>query len=87
MIKFYVDREPRYIIRGEVYTQAEVDEMDRKRAEKDRKAGYRDRMAGYYDKWYRYNRSDNGEAYDEGQQEALKNPKCSGEMTIIPCMN
>lgn len=87
MITFYVDKEPRYIIGDKVYTQTEVDEMEKQRVEKDRKAGYRDRMAGYYDKWYRYNRSDDGAAYDEGQQEALKNPKCSGEMTIIPCMN
>ena len=38
MITFYVDREPRYIIGDTVYTQAEVDEMDRQRREKDRKA-------------------------------------------------
>ena len=30
---------------------------------------------------------DDGAAYDAGQQEALKNPKCDGEMIIIPCMN
>lgn len=69
---------------GEVFTQKQ---MEQDRIAKDRKAGYRDRMAGYYDKWYRYNRKDDGKAYDEGQLQALKNPKCSGEMEIIPCMH
>lgn len=32
----------------------------------DFKAGQRDKKAGYYDKWYRYNRRDDGEAYDAG---------------------
>lgn len=88
MIKFFIDREPRYLFpaTGEVLTQEEVDKMERERIERDWKAGHNDRMAGYYDKWYRYNRRDNGKAYDEGQQEALKNPKCEGSMEIIPCM-
>ena len=34
MITFYVDREPRYIIGDKVYTQEEVDEMDRQRRER-----------------------------------------------------
>lgn len=33
---------------------------------KDYLAGQRDKKAGVYDKWYRYNHSDNGHAYDCG---------------------
>lgn len=40
------------------------------RARKDYKAGIADCQAGQYDKWYRYNRADNGAAYDAGWQEA-----------------
>lgn len=88
MIQFFIDKKPHYLLSatGKVYTQEEADRMERQRIERDRKAGYDDRMAGYYDKWYRYKRSDNGKAYDEGQQAALKNPKCEGSMEIIPCM-
>ena len=32
----------------------------------DFKAGQREKKAGYYDKWYRYNRKDDGAAYDDG---------------------
>ena len=37
-----------------------------KTAERDIEIGYRDRLAEYYDKWYRYNRKDEGKAYDKG---------------------
>lgn len=40
------------------------------RARKDYKAGIADCQAGQYDKWYRYNREDDGAAYDAGWQEA-----------------
>lgn len=29
-------------------------------------SGKRDKKAGVYDKWYRYNRRDDGAAYDDG---------------------
>lgn len=87
MIKFFIDREPRYIIGDKVYTQTEVDKMEHERQEKDRKAGYNDRMNGYYDKWYRYNRSDSGAAYDRGQQEASNNEKCAEDVEFIPCIH
>ena len=32
----------------------------------DFKAGQKAKKAGYYDKWYRYNRKDDGSAYDDG---------------------
>ena len=54
---------------------------------KDFEAGKRDRQAGYYDKWYRYNRQDDGAAYDSGVQEALKNTKCKDEVHIIECLH
>ena len=44
------------------YTQEDVDAT----AIEDEKRGYEDRKAHCYDKWYRYNRSDNGAAYDRG---------------------
>jgi len=51
--------------------------------DKDFAAGKRDRMIGYYDKWYRYNRNDDGSAYDDGVKAALKDPKCKGECQFI----
>ena len=38
---------------------------------KDFLAGKKERMAGYYDKWYRYNRKDDGAAYDAGVKAAI----------------
>lgn len=32
----------------------------------DFQSGKKDKKAGFYDKWYRYNRSDDGSAYDSG---------------------
>ena len=40
-------------------------------------------MGGYYDKWYRYNRYDEGRAYDEGVKIATTYKKCPSEMHII----
>lgn len=37
----------------------------------DRQNGYRDAQYGIYDKFYRYNRNDDGAAYDEGWQSAV----------------
>ena len=34
--------------------------------QRDERHGAKDAKAGYYDKWYRYNRNDEGEAYDKG---------------------
>jgi len=51
--------------------------------QKDRDAGFRDRMAGFYDKWYRYNHSDNGKAYDEGVALALKTNNHSEDFYLI----
>jgi len=35
-------------------------------------AGRRDAAGGYYDKWYRYNRLDEGAAYDAGHKTLIK---------------
>ena len=55
-----------------------------KTAERDITIGYRDRLVGYYDKWYRYNRKDEGKAYDKGVQIALTKKACKSDMRIIP---
>ncbi len=59
-------------------------EAQRITAKNDIKAGYRDRMLGYYDKWYRYNKRDEGAAYDKGVQLAIKRKTCEPDMRIIP---
>lgn len=49
----------------------------------DFKAGQRDHKAGVYDKWYRWNRRDDGAAYDDGFK-SITNDK---EINIIECMH
>ena len=39
---------------------------DSERIKNDFESGRKDHNAGYYDKWYRWNRKDNGRAYDDG---------------------
>ena len=41
---------------------------------RDYKSGERDAEGGFYDKWFRYNRIDEGAAYDAGFQFATKHP-------------
>ena len=53
----------------------------------DEKRGYRDRIAGYYDKWYRYNRQDDGAAYDRGCVRAINSGRCPEYFTLIDCVN
>lgn len=50
---------------------------------RDFEAGQRDKKAGCYDKWYRWNRNDNGMAYDEG----FNSVYCDGDIYIIECMH
>ena len=45
--------------------------------------GYKDRLAGFYDKWYRYNRQDDGAAYDAGCVKAVDSGKCPEQFTLI----
>ena len=46
-------------------------------------AGKKERMAGYYDKWYRYNRRDDGAAYDSGVKAAIASGKAKEAGIII----
>jgi hypothetical protein len=47
-------------------------------------AGRADKKAGYYDKWYRWNRKDDGQAYDAG----FNSVECvKDEVAIIECMH
>jgi hypothetical protein len=55
-----------YSIGENLYTVQELVIIDEEMQKKDERRGYLDRMAHCYDKWYRYNRSDNGMAYDLG---------------------
>jgi hypothetical protein len=52
---------------------------------KDYKQGKKDRMCGYYDKWYRYNRKDDGAAYDDGVKAAIDSGKAKDDVIIIEC--
>lgn len=47
--------------------------------------GAKDKAAGYYDKWYRYNRSDDGAAYDAGHR-SVECLKADG-VKIIECLH
>jgi len=54
-------------------------------AKKDEKRGYSDRKAGFCDKWFRYNRQDDGAAYDRGCLRAVDSGKCPEYFTLIEC--
>lgn len=49
----------------------------------DEARGEADRLAGYYDKWYRYNRADEGAAYDRGCAIAVESGSCPETFTLI----
>lgn len=87
MIKYYIDGEERYLIGRDSYTKEEVEKLESDRQSRDEKAGYRDRMAGYYDKWYRYNRRDDGAAYDRGVRKATLQKTCPTDCIIINAMD
>lgn len=86
-VKFFIDREERFIFAGSVFTADQLDNEYKKTAEKDILNGYSERLVGYYDKWYRYTRADEGRAYDLGVREAANNEKCTNEMHIIECIH
>ena len=83
-IEHYVNGEVKYLWNGEVYSKKELDAEYIVVAGKDIEQGFKERMVGYYDKWYRYNRADEGRAYDMGVKLATKEDGCKGEMIIIP---
>lgn len=53
----------------------------------DEKQGYNDRLAGFYDKWYRYNRQDDGAAYDAGCIRAVNSGKIKTEQFTLISSN
>jgi hypothetical protein len=53
------------------------------KAKTDEARGRSDRLAGFYDKWYRYNRADEGAAYDSGCVSAVNSGKCPDHFTMI----
>lgn len=71
---------------GKSYSLEELNEFYIETAMKDIRCGYNDRMVGFYDKWYRYNHSDEGRAYDFGVREALNTEKCKENVQYIEVM-
>lgn len=87
MITYFIGNEKYYLLNnGQSILATEYEKLQVETAKKDELAGYLDRKAGYYDKWYRYNRADNGAAYDRGCVRAVNEGKCSDHFTIIECM-
>ena len=83
IVPYYVDK-----VTGNRLTVDEFERIVKSNYESDKQRGYKDRVSGYYDKWYRYNRLDDGAAYDEGQRMAIKDKGDElPEMIIIPCTN
>ena len=70
-IHYMVGGEDRYLVGRESLTQREYDAARAEIERKDEECGYCDRMNHYYDKWYRYNRADEGAAYDRGVRRAV----------------
>lgn len=81
--EYFIGYTPMYLFRNRRYSKADLVDAYIEIAMKDISNGYKERMVGYYDKWYRYNRSDEGRAYDLGVKEATKSDKCEEEMHII----
>lgn len=79
----YKGDELMYNYYGEEFSKENLDARYRNIAEMDLRAGFKERMLGYYDKYYRYNRSDEGFAYDTGVKLALSYSDCPCECHII----
>ena len=88
-IPFNIDKTQYYIdkVTNKTLSESEFNDLTTANYEKDKQRGYEDRMSGYYDKWYRHNRLDEGNAYDEGVRLAAKEIDCAESMYIIPCMS
>lgn len=91
--RFVRGNETYYALGENLYTEQELVKMDEERQKKDEQRGYSDRMAHCYDKWYRYNRSDDGAAYDRGvvrcvnEKHTAKWLKEDEDFYIIECKN
>ena len=82
-IHYYKDKEDMYLFNGEIYDKQGIAKAYLETASRDIRMGFSDRMVGYYDKWYRYNHSDSGTAYDIGQRYASETYKCPDEVIFI----
>ena len=82
-IPYAIDGKEMYIYAGESLTREQIDDAYIKTAVYDIEHGFSERMVGYYDKWYRYSRTDEGRAYDEGQKMAAEREKCPREFHVI----
>ena len=85
-VQFFKDKRPMFLYADKVMTLEELNEAYRKTAEHDIRNGYKERNVGYYDKWYRYNRADEGRAYDAGVKMAIESGKAPGDYNIIECI-
>lgn len=88
-IPYFIGKTPMFLFKplNKSLTKEQIDAEYIDTAVKDIQTGYEQRMAGYMDKWYRYNRSDEGTAYEAGQKMAADTGKCPEEFTIIECMH
>ena len=84
-IKYMVGGKPMYLYANEKMTKEDIDKAYIETASKDIKWGYEQRGVGYYDKWYRYNRADEGRAYDMGVWLAANTDGCKELFDIIEC--
>ena len=81
--KYKKGNEIMYLFAGEKMTREDIDKAYMETASKDIRYGYEERAVGYYDKWYRYQRADEGRAYDLGQRLAANTAGCTSEFQII----
>ncbi len=87
MLTYYIDGKKFFLLpNSESISEEEWNARRAETAAKDEAAGYRDRKAGYYDKWYRYNRLDDGAAYDKGVVRAVNEGNVPDDFTVIGCM-
>ncbi len=83
---YFIGTQKRYLVAdGVSLSEEEWNSIVKKTARQDEEQGYKDRKAGFYDKWYRYNRQDDGAAYDRGCVRAVNEGKCIAECIIIEC--
>ncbi len=84
-VKYMMGGKPMFLYANEKMTKEDIDKAYMETAAKDIKWGYEQRGVGYYDKWYRYNRADEGRAYDLGVRLAAETAGCRELFDIIEC--
>lgn len=86
-VKYMMGGKPMFLYANEKMTKEDIDKAYMETAAKDIQYGYEQRAVGYYDKWYRYNRADEGRAYDMGCWVAANTANCKELFNIIECMH